>query len=174
MVWAGPDAVADQHSACRGFLRGYVGQPAVVLAWLITRFEMARLVFAVSCGVLVLVGASVLAGCGDDDDPAAGAPETVTVTEAAPPTTTQGEGSAAGGAAAGPVSRSRAIAIARKRAGGGRVDEVERDDEDGRAVWKVKLSRAGGVERKVSVAVSNGRVLNVEADRDDDTDDGED
>ena len=92
------------------------------------------------------------------------------MTQAAPPPTTQAERDPARSAATDAVSRGRAIAIARKRAGGGRVDEVERDDENGRAVWKVELSRAGGVERKVSVAVDNGRVLKVESDRDDDSD----
>lgn len=123
--------------------------------------------------MLVLVGTSVLAGCGGDDEPAADAPRTVTV--AAPPaTTTPAEGDGADSAAAGSVSRSRAIAIARNRVGGGRVDGVDRDDDDGRAVWKVKLARAGGIEREVSVRASDGRVLKVESDRDDDADDGND
>ena len=67
------------------------------------------------------------------------------------------------------MSRSCAIAIARKRVGGGRVDSVDRDDDDGRAAWKVK--RAGGIEREVSVRVSDGRILKVESDRDNDADD---
>lgn len=46
--------------------------------------------------------------------------------------------------------------------------------DDGRAVWQVKLSRARGVERKVSVAVSNGRALSVETDRHGDADEGAD
>ena len=143
-------------------------------AGILKQTERTRLVLAGACAALVLVVTPVLTGCGGDDDPAAGTPETVTVTEAAPPTATQADRDTAASAAMGPVSRSRAVAIARKRAGGGRVDEVERDDENGRAVWKVELSRAGGVERKVSVAVSNGRVLKVETDRDSDADDGED
>ncbi|HWI05903.1 MAG TPA: PepSY domain-containing protein [Solirubrobacteraceae bacterium] len=121
----------------------------------------------------MLIVALPVAGCGGDDEPSADAPQTVTVTEPQPPATTQAQGDTERSAASRPVSRSRAIAIARKRVGGGRVDEVERDDEDGRAAWKVKLARAGGVEHKVSVAVSNGRVLQVETDRDD-RDDGED
>ena len=68
-----------------------------------------------------------------------------------------------GAASASPaVSRRRAIAIARKRVAGGRVEEAERDEEDGRQVWKVKLARAGGVEREVVVAVDTGEVLKVE------------
>lgn len=119
----------------------------------------------------------VFAGCGGDDEPAADAPRTVTV--ASPPAaTTSSEGDDAGGAASasGSVSRSRAIAIARKRVGGGRVDSVDRDEDDGRAVWKVKLARAGGIERKVSVRVSDGRVVKVESDREgeNDRDDGDD
>ena len=131
--------------------------------------DKARPVVAAGCAALVLVGTSVLAGCGDDDEPAADAPRTVTV--AAPPAaTTPADGDGAGSAASGSVSRSRAIAIARKRVGGGRVDSVDRDDDDGQAVWKVKLARAGGIERKVSVRVSDGRVLKVETDRDDTND----
>ena len=117
----------------------------------------------------------VFAGCGGDDEPAADAPRTVTV--ASPPAaTTSPEGDDAGGAAPGSVSRSRAIAIARKRVGGGRVDSVDRDEDDGRAVWKVKLARAGGIERKVPVRASDGRVVQVESDREDDNerDDGDD
>ena len=79
----------------------------------------------------------------------------------------EGEGEGAASTASGSVSRSRAIVIARKRVGGGRVDRVERDDDDGRAVWTVKLARAGGVQREVSVRVADGRVLKVETDRDD-------
>lgn len=123
---------------------------------------------------LALVTVALLAGCGDDDEPGAGGPEAVTVTGAAPSRTAPADRETGGTPASGPVSRARAIAIARKRVGGGRVDEVERDDEDGRAVWKVKLARAGGIERKVSVAVSDGRVLKVERDRDGDADDDED
>ena len=43
-------------------------------------------------------------------------------------------------------------------------------DENGRAVWKAELSRAGGIERMVSVAVDDGRLLRVESDRDDGSD----
>ena len=137
------------------------------------RTGKTRRVLGAGCTVLLLVGTPVLAGCGGDDEPAADAPRTVTV--AAPPAaTTPAEDDGAASTASGSVRRSRAIAIARKRAGGGRVDSVERDDDDGRAVWKVKLARAGGIEREVSVRVSDGRVLKVETDRDDDADDGGD
>lgn len=140
-----------------------------------TVFGKANRAVVAGCTMLVLLGASVFAGCGDDDEPAADAPRTVTV--APPPAaTTPAERDGAGSASSGSVSRSRAIAIARKRAGGGRVDSVDRDDDDGRAVWKVKLARAGGIEREVSIRVSDGRVLKVETDRDDqnDRDDGDD
>jgi uncharacterized membrane protein YkoI len=96
------------------------------------------------------------------------------VTVTSPPATSPAEDDGAGSTELGSVSRSRAIAIARKRVGGGRVDGVDRDDDDGRAVWKVKLARAGGVEREVSVRVADGRVLKVETDRDDQADDGDD
>lgn len=89
-----------------------------------------------------------------------------------PPATTPAEDDGADGAASRSVSRSRAIAIARERVGGGRVDDVDRDDDDGRAVWKVKLARAGGIEREVHVRVADGRVVKVESDRDDADDRG--
>ena len=76
-------------------------------------------------------------------------------------------------APAGNVSRRRAIAIAIERVGGGRVDGVERGEDDGRAVWEVELARAGGVEHEVSVSVSTGRVVDVETDRDRDDDDND-
>lgn len=127
---------------------------------------------AAACAVVVVAAMSGFPGCGGDDDPAADAPRTVTV--AAPPSApAPAEGGGAASAASDPVTRSRAVAIARKRVGGGRVDGVDRDDDDGRAVWKVKLARAGGVQREVSVRVSDGRVLKVETDRDD-ADDGDD
>ena len=110
-----------------------------------------------------------LAGCGDDE-PAAEAPRTVTVTTP-PPATTPGAADGADDTATRSVSRRRAIAIARERVGGGRVDDVDRDDDDGRAVWKVKLARAGGIEHEVHVRVADGRVVKVERDRDDDDDD---
>ena len=121
------------------------------------------------CGALVLVAGLVLMGCGDDEDAPSGAspPPTVTVTETAPSTS----GDDSGAAPAGNVSRRRAIAIARERVGGGRVDGVERGEDDGRAVWEVELARAGGVEHEVSVAVGTGRVVDVETDRDRDDDD---
>ena len=134
--------------------------------------DRTKFVAAPGWAVLVLVAMSVFVGCGGDDEPTAEAPRTVTV--ASPPaTTTPADGDGADRPASGSVSRSRAIAIARKRVGGGRVDGVDRDDDDGRAVWKVKLARAGGVQREVSVRASDGRVLKVETDRDD-ADDSDD
>jgi uncharacterized membrane protein YkoI len=119
-------------------------------------------------------------GCGgNDDEPSAAATatrtptatETPTETPTATPTATATQ---AARTASKRISRAQAIRIARKRAGGGRVTEAERDDEDNRAVWKVKIRR-GRVEHKVSVAVRNGRVVKYERDRDDrDRDDGND
>ena len=133
--------------------------------------DKTRPVLVAGC-VAVVLGMFAVAGCGGDDETAAETPSTVTVTS--PPAASPAEDDGADSTAPGSVSRSRAIAIARKRVGGGRVDGVDRDDDDGRAVWKVKLARAGGVEREVSVRVADGRVLKVETDRDDQADDGDD
>ena len=123
-----------------------------------------------------LVCGSLLATCGGDDaDTGTQAQPPVTLREAATPEAKETP-AAEQRATRRPVSRKRAISIARKRAGGGRVSEVERDDEDGRTVWKVKLRRRR-VEHKVSVAVASGRVVKHARDRDDrdrDRDDGDD
>jgi hypothetical protein len=136
---------------------------------------------------LLTVAAVAVGGCGSRDDPqgdgtgtsatatATSSPSASTTTPAAAPTSST-EGS---GGAAKPVARlspQEAVAVARRRYPGGRVGKVERDDEDGRAVWKVKLRTAGGKERKVSIAVVGGAIVQSETDRDDgdDSDGGDD
>lgn len=107
-----------------------------------------------------------LIGCGGSGEPE---PTAATPTPTLAPTETPTATPAPVEAAPAPkrTTRSQAIRIARKRAGGGSVRTVERDEEDGRQVWKIELRR-GGVEHKVEVSVRDGRVVDYERERDDD------
>lgn len=123
-----------------------------------------------------------MSGCGADDESSAVVTKTTTATEpAATPTTaptanptttptatatTTPTAAATTGASresTRPLSREQAISAARRRYPGGRVREVERDDEDGQAVWKVKIRTSRSVEREVSVAIRDGRIVKTEA-----------
>jgi uncharacterized membrane protein YkoI len=68
---------------------------------------------------------------------------------------------------AGAITRARAIAL--RAADGGRITEIEQDDEDSRQVWKVKVKK-GSVTRKVSIDQQTGKVLKIERDTDDNDD----
>jgi uncharacterized membrane protein YkoI len=69
------------------------------------------------------------------------------------------------------ITRARARAIALARVPGGRVTEIEQDDEDNRQVWKVKV-RKGSTTRKLSIDQQTGKILKIERDTDDsDSDD---
>ena len=128
-----------------------------------------------AAAVMISAGLAV-AGCGGDDpaqttaaDPAPAQTAPPAPAETPEPTATP---AAAPQATARPkrVSRSRAIQIARRKAGGGRVTEVERDEDDGRAAWEIEIDR-GRVDHKVTIAVRGGRVLEHDRDRDDDDND---
>ncbi|MEW2376071.1 PepSY domain-containing protein [Micromonospora sp. NPDC047812] len=79
------------------------------------------------------------------------------------------------------VTEQRAGEIALARAGGGKIVEVEREDEDGRAVWSVEIV-AGQTEHEIDVDRGDGTVVKAEQepvdddddDRDDDDDDNSD
>ncbi|MFC0508303.1 PepSY domain-containing protein [Micromonospora costi] len=66
------------------------------------------------------------------------------------------------------VGLQRAGEIALARVGGGRIVEIEAEQEHGRPVWSVEIV-TGGVEHDVDVDRDSGAVLRV--DRDDDGDD---
>lgn len=128
----------------------------------------------------LLVLGLVLAGCGGDGESenttgnvSASQAETPTATATATPES-RPSGRDEKRASQRRVSRAKAISIARKAVGGGRVTDTDRDDDDGRPAWKIKLAQAGGVSREVKVAVRGGRVLERETDRDDDNDDDDD
>jgi uncharacterized membrane protein YkoI len=105
--------------------------------------------------------------------PAETEPETATTEESAPETEPE-TATTEEPSAPERLTRQQAISAARKRYPGESVREVERDDEDGQAVWKVKLRTRGGAERKVSVAVADGQIVKTETDRDDNDRDGDD
>ena len=125
-------------------------------------------------GLAALMSAAVMSGCGADDEPSSVVTATTTATEPAaiptpmptatatpaPTATTRSEAS---GASTGSLSREQAISVARRRYPGGRVREVERDDEDGQAVWKVTIRTTRSIEREVSVAIDGGRIVKTQA-----------
>ncbi|BCJ64437.1 PepSY domain-containing protein [Polymorphospora rubra] len=78
-------------------------------------------------------------------------------------------GDAGTGAATDAVSAERAKEIALAEVGGGTVEEVERDRENGRPVWEVEIDQ-GTIEYEVDVDRQTGEVVKVERDDDDDDD----
>ncbi|GAA3775975.1 hypothetical protein GCM10022225_74930 [Plantactinospora mayteni] len=72
-----------------------------------------------------------------------------------------------GAAPAGSVDSARAVEIALASAGGGRVDEVEREWEHGRTVWKVEIVKDGW-EIESYVDTATGQIIKTDRDRDDD------
>jgi uncharacterized membrane protein YkoI len=131
-----------------------------------------------SIALIAVFAAMMGAGCGQEG----GATTTVTVAEPAETQTVEPTPAQTPEATPTPaatpqpaarpsrVSRRRAIRIARRKVGGGRVTEVERDGDDGRAVWEIEIDR-GRTDHKVTVAVRGGRVVDHDRDRDDDGDD---
>ncbi|MEV4464949.1 PepSY domain-containing protein [Micromonospora echinofusca] len=118
-------------------------------------------------------------GTGSGAPATSGAPTTGTP---AAPASPSGSGTPSGSSAPATggdaVSEQRAREIALARAGGGEVVEVEREDEDGRAVWSVEIV-AGQTEHEVDVDRGDGSVVKAEQepvddDDDDDSDDDDD
>jgi uncharacterized membrane protein YkoI len=110
---------------------------------------------------LAFVAILVFAGCGGDEDTGSAQPATTTTAAPAATTTTV----AATITTAGSITRAQARTIALRAAGGGRVTDIEQDDEDNRQVWKVKV-RKGSTTRKVGIDQQTGRVLKIERDTD--------
>ena len=71
------------------------------------------------------------------------------------------------------ISADQARKIALKAAGGGRVTDIERETEHGRAVWDVEVQR-GNVEHDIDIDRQTGDVLRHKKDHDDDRDDRDD
>ncbi|MEU4380267.1 PepSY domain-containing protein [Micromonospora echinofusca] len=113
-------------------------------------------------------------GTGSGAPATSGAPTTGTPSAPASPSgsgTPSGSGAPATGGDA--VSEQRAREIALARAGGGEVVEVEREDEDGRAVWSVEIV-SGQTEHEVDVDRGDGSVVKAEQEPVDDDDDDDD
>lgn len=101
----------------------------------------------------------------------------------ATPSGTPGTGITPGGpSGAGPatgdiIGHDQAVRIATAHAEGGRLDEIEREVEHGRTVWKVEFV-AGSTEIEVYVDAATATVTKVDRDTDDgddrDDDDGDD
>ncbi|GIJ80778.1 Peptidase propeptide and YPEB domain-containing protein [Micromonospora phaseoli] len=115
-----------------------------------------------------------------DDSGTASIPADPTVAPADPTVAPTGSGSPASGDDA--VSRERAGELALAHAGGGRItDEIERDRENGRAVWEVEIVK-GDTEHEIDIDRQTGEVVKAEQepadddddDRDDDDDDDQD
>ncbi|MCX4386424.1 PepSY domain-containing protein [Micromonospora peucetia] len=102
--------------------------------------------------------------------PATGGAPTTGGTPAAPGTPSGSGAPATGGDA---VSEQRAGEIALARAGGGQIVEVEREKEDGRAVWSVEIV-AGQTEHEIDVDRGDGTVVKAEQEPVDDDDDDDD
>jgi hypothetical protein len=157
------------------------------------------LIMASVGGAAVLAVAGVAVGAAAADDgagrttlaaataaPAAtGSPEGGTGAPGATPATGVPSGTTAPSGAPAPVGsvdERRAGEIALAHAGGGRVVEVEAEEEDGRQVWSVEVVN-GQTEHEVDVDRADGTVVEAEQepvddddddDKDDKDDDGDD
>ncbi|MEN3614855.1 PepSY domain-containing protein [Plantactinospora sp. ZYX-F-223] len=78
-----------------------------------------------------------------------------------------------GAAPAGSVDAARAVQIALASAGGGQLEEVEREQEHGRAVWSVEFVKDGW-EIEVDVDATTGEIVKTDRDKDDDHGDRDD
>jgi uncharacterized membrane protein YkoI len=70
-------------------------------------------------------------------------------------------------AATGAVTRARAQAIALGRVPGGRITDVDTDQQDDRPVWEVEINR-GGNDYQVTVDRATGRIVEFNQDEDED------
>ncbi|MER7889347.1 PepSY domain-containing protein [Micromonospora sp. NPDC094482] len=131
-----------------------------------------------------LAAATTAPGTPDDstasatpDDSTASATPDDSATSGAPgspsgaPTNSATPGQSSAPATGDRVDQQRAGEIALARAGGGRIVEVEAEQEHGRPVWSVEIV-AGGTEHDIDVDRDSGAVLRAEQESaDDDADD---
>ena len=130
---------------------------------------------------LPLLLAVTISACGNDDPQSEGAgapvavapssaPAVPTPSASAPAVPTPSASAPAAGSSRKEVTESAARATALKAAGAGAtVRKVERDDEDGRQVFKFDITVGNGT-RKISVDRETGRIVKDEKDTDTDTD----
>ncbi|MEV4808433.1 PepSY domain-containing protein [Micromonospora avicenniae] len=102
-----------------------------------------------------------------DDSAGTGAPSTTAGTPSGAPSSS---GAPAGGTGGDRIGPQRAGEIALARAGGGRITEIEAEQEHGRPVWSVEIV-SGDVEHDIDVDRDNGAVLRAEREQADDDDD---
>ncbi|MBB2948551.1 hypothetical protein FB565_008334 [Actinoplanes lutulentus] len=98
------------------------------------------------------------------------------------PGSSAGTGSSAGaGSSAGSgseITEARAREIALAAVSGGKIEEIERDKENGREVWDVEV-QAGTAEHDLDIDATTGEILRNDAEQDEaddasDTDDADD
>ncbi|AVT34865.1 hypothetical protein C6361_28005 [Plantactinospora sp. BC1] len=103
-------------------------------------------------------------GGGATGTPGAGSTATPSGTPSGAPT---GSPAPTGSAPAGSVDSARAVEIALASAGGGQLDEVEREQEHGREVWSVEVVKDGW-EIEVDVDAATGEIVKTDREQDDD------
>ncbi|AVT41822.1 PepSY domain-containing protein [Plantactinospora sp. BB1] len=103
-------------------------------------------------------------GGGATGTPGTGSTATPSGTPSGAPT---GSPAPTGSAPAGSVDSARAVEIALASAGGGQLDEVEREQEHGREVWSVEVVKDGW-EIEVDVDAATGEIVKTDREQDDD------
>ena len=140
-----------------------------------------RTVVMIAAGAFATLGVAGTALAAGND----GTSESV-VTVAAPAPSPSDDRTRSAGPSAGPsasnsssaapvgggVDEAKAREIAVRAAGGGRVEDVERENEHGRDVWDVEVD-VNGVEHEVDIDAASGEIVrhDTDDDRDDDSDD---
>ena len=145
--------------------RASLGQPARLTGTRAARQRRVTTLGLALAGSLVIV----TAGCASGDsgsEQAGNSPVTVTPTPTATSTSTA-TATAVPPTAKRDVTRDEARQIALRAAGGGRVEKIEADDEDGRRVWKVEIRKSAREKHKVEIDVATGDVVKHERDTDD-------
>jgi hypothetical protein len=110
---------------------------------------------SVRCVSVALIGCVALVGCGKSS---VSAPEGRHITTFNPAERSFAEGI---GITGGPITEDQAKQIAIAAAGGGTATLVEREDQDGTAVFGVQVQSPSG-EKDVKVRISDGAVTQIE------------
>ncbi|TDC32554.1 hypothetical protein E1211_20665 [Micromonospora sp. 15K316] len=105
-----------------------------------------------------------------DESATSGTPSSTAGTPSGTPSAGGTPSGATGTSGADRIEPQRAGEIALARAGGGRIEEIEAEQEHGRPVWSVEIV-SGDVEHNIDVDRENGAVLRAEQEQADDDDD---
>ncbi|RKN30009.1 hypothetical protein D7044_20630 [Micromonospora musae] len=103
----------------------------------------------------------------------AGTPGSTAGTPSGAPSSSSAPSGSTGTSGGDRIGPQRAGEIALAKAGGGRIEEIEAEQEHGRPVWSVEIV-SGGVEHDIDVDRENGAVLRAEQEQDDDDGDDDD